>query len=432
MKAYRIPLLLVAVAIVLGGVYFFLDWNADPVQAGKLYRFAGSERLREMTVTNRYGSYKFEKENGKWVITQPARYRVNPQKAALMEQALLELPVNRMLGTETEEYGLAHPAAIIGMVSDQNTQHTLYIGNPTPSMAQVYLKDVDTNQVTVSNLGNVAMFDGSLDAYRDKEVFSIHKSMITGITFYKNGEKKVAVERVGDLDWQMVYPYQVPARRVELSQLVAQMQKWSIAEYPAQDTASAMLGLDKPEQVLEIGDASGNTQRLEFGKIADGKIAVRTGGEHDIAQLYAVDVNFETLTPERLIFVAPLRTSIDNVTKIAVEYSGKAATFGLDHSTTPPRITANGIELEYSDFVSFFVKYIGLSADGYDEKTQAGAAYMTLTTTFHDGSMKMLTLRERDANSFFMDMDGQAEFFAGTEQVKQLVYLLEAALASKK
>lgn len=431
MKAFRAPLLLMVVAALLAGVYFLLDMNADPVQAGKLYRFASDETLREITLTNRYGSFTFEKENGKWVMTQPARYRVNQQKATVMEQSLLELPINRMLASEAEDYGLAQPAATIKMVSTRNTPHTLYIGNLTPSKAQVYLKDSDSKQIAVSDMGNVAQFDGSLDAYRDKELFSIDKSKIARITLYKGGEKQITVERIGNLDWQMTYPYQSPARRVELSQLVAQMRNWSIAGYPAGDVNLGTLGLKVPEQVLEVGDDSGNTQLLEFGKIENGHVPVRIGGPLDIVELFAVDVNLGVLSADQLLFLAPLRTTIDKVSRIAVEYGGKQATFEVDHSVDPPRIMGNGSEIAYSEFVSFFVKYIGLSADGHDAGGK-GAAYMTLTTTLTDGSTQTLTLENRDANTLYMNIAGRAEFFVNKEGVTQVVYFLETALAAKK
>jgi Domain of unknown function (DUF4340) len=432
LRAFRAPLLLMVVAVLLAGVYLILDVNADPVQAGKLYRFVGDERLREITLTNQYGSFTFEKENGKWVMTQPARYRVNQQKAKLVEQALLELPVNRILTGEAKDYGLAEPVTTVGMVSDRNTRHTLYIGNLTPSKAQVYLKDSRSQRVAVTDLGNVAQFDGSLEAYRDKEIFSIDKSKIARITLYKGGQKQVAVERIGNLDWQMTYPYQSPARRVELSQLVAQMRNWSIAGYPAGDINLGTLGLEVPEQVLEVGDDSGSTQQLEFGKVENGRVSVRIGGPQDIVELFAVDVNLDVLSADRLLFLAPLHTTIDRVSRIAVEYGGKQATFEVDHSVDPPRIMGNGSEIAYSEFVSFFVKYITLSADGHDAGGKAGAAYMTLTTTCTDGSTQTLTLENRDANTFYMKVAGKAEFFMNKEGVTQLVYFLETALAAKK
>jgi Domain of unknown function (DUF4340) len=432
LKSYLAPLLLIVVAALLAGAYLLLEMNADPVQAGKLYRFAGDERLRKINLTNRYGSFTFEMEKDKWVMTQPARYRVNQQKAKLMEQALLELPVNRILASDANDYGLADPVATVGMVSDRNTQHTLYIGNLTPSKAQVYLKDSNSQLIAVTDWGNVAQFDGSLEAYRDKEVFSIDKSKIARIALFKGGQKQVTVERSGDLDWQMTYPYQAPARRVELSQLVAQMQTWSIASYPAEDINSEQLGLDKPDSVLEVGDNAGNTQQLEFGRVENGQVAVRTGGTKDIVELFAVDVNLDVLSADRLLFLTPLRTTIDRVSRIAVEYGGKRATFEIDHSVDPPRIIGNGSEIPYSEFVSFFVNYISLSAAGHDAGGKASAAYMMLTTTLTDKSTKTLTLENRDADSFYMNTGGQAEFFVNKEDVTRLVYFLESALTAKK
>jgi hypothetical protein len=74
------------------------------------------------------------------------------------------------------------------------------------------------------------------------------------------------------------------------------------------------------------------------------------------------------------------------------------------------------------------VQYSGLSADGYDDKTQSGPALLTLTTTFVDGSKESIILLERSADSYFIDSSDYKNFFIDKEQVDQLVTTWEALI----
>ena len=112
-------------------------------------------------------------------------------------------------------------------------------------------------------------------------------------------------------------------------------------------------------------------------------------------------------------------------------------TFELDHSTEPPRITANGKPVPYETFVSFFVKYIGLSANGYDAvartgTTQAGAQTTGFKTTYLDGQTTQVRLLERDAGSKYIQVNDQASFYISNEKVELLIDRLDAALAAGK
>ena len=89
--------LLVVIAVVLGGMYFFLSRDTDPTTTGFLYTFPSGDRLEEMRVTNQEGNVRFGRNDGNWTITEPGNYRANQQKARIMEDFLMALPINRQL-----------------------------------------------------------------------------------------------------------------------------------------------------------------------------------------------------------------------------------------------------------------------------------------------------------------------------------------------
>ncbi len=347
-----------------------------------------------------------------------------------MEDFLLALPVKRELDGPAPEYGLDKPQATVELVTTGGIRKTLLVGNLTASKAQVYLQDKDSGKVFVSDLGSVTQFDGSLDAYREKDIFAVDKNNIVEFSYFEDGEKKVTAQRPAGESWRLAYPYPSPAREIEINEFLVALRKWSAVMYPAREKLDyKAMGLDAPRRALEVMDARGQKQRLEFGNEADGLLYVRSGSQEDVAGLFAVDVDFSNLDPAALVFFQPLQTTIDRVASIEVVTGERTVTFKLDHATDPPGVTANGKAVPYESFVSLFVKYIGLSAEGYDAGPKPGQPTVTLTTTYTDGNTTQVKLLERDAGSRYMETGGQASFYLSEDKVKLLMDRLDAALA---
>ena len=203
--------------------------------------------------------------------------------------------------------------------------------------------------------------------------------------------------------------------------------------YPAREKLDYKgLGLDHPRQALEVVDAKGQKQRIELGAESEGLKFVRLGSEEDVAGIFSVDVDFSNLDAANLVFFRPLQTTIDRVASIEVAAEDRTVTFELDHTTDPPGVTANGKPVPYESFVSFFVKYIGLSAEGYDAESKPGKETATLTTTYRDGKTSQARLLERDAGSKYIQVNDQASFYLSDEKVGLLLDRLDAAVAAKQ
>ena len=329
------------------------------------------------------------------------------------------------------EYGLDQPQAAIELLSASGIRKTLLVGNLTASQAQVYLRDQDSGKIFVADLGSVTQFDGSLAAYRDKDIFSVDKNNIVQFSYYRDGEKQITVQRTSTFDWQLTYPYQSPARKIEVSEFLIGLRKWSAVMYPgpAQLDYEAM-GLVLPQQALEVVDAQGQSQRLEFGAVAEGVMFVRTGSREDVAGIFSVDVDFSKLAAADLMFFEPLQTTIDQVARIELTAADRSVTFELDHRTQPLRVTAGSKTIPYETFVSFFVKYITLAADGYDGTAKPGAQTLALKTTYLDGRAAQVSLLAREAGGQYLQVDGQARFYLSDARVMQLLDRLDAALAA--
>ena len=98
----------------------------------------------------------------------------------------------------------------------------------------------------------------------------------------------------------------------------------------------------------------------------------------------------------------------------------------------PPRITSNSEEIPYEAFVSFFVKYLSLSADGYESVTKPGEETLLFKTTYLDGQTTEVRLLERDADSFYLQVGGQTGFYLSNKKVNLLLDRLNAATGAAR
>jgi len=416
-------------AVTLVVLYLFLSKETSPNKTGKYFSISSSDSIREVRIINSFGEFLFEKEANTWKLVKPGVYNVNQKKLLLLEKALLDLHINRTLDQELPEYGLENPKITVEFSTKKNLHRTLYIGNLTSSKSQIYIKDADSGEVFVSDIGTTAQFDGSLAAYRGKEVFFINKEEIVELSYLKNGVKTFSIVYLGPKNWQITYPITAPARYIEMSELMVAMRKWTAAGYP--DTTNVeykTFGLDVPQNTLVLKDSSGKTQTIEFGNTNNGLIYARTGSKEDILQLFSTDVDFSLFTIEKLLFVLPLQTTIENVAELKIESSDKISTFIVDHTKSPLEITLSGKTIPYEDFVTLFVKYTSLSSDGYDDKTKPGPTFLTLTTTYVDGSKESATLLKRSIDSYFIETNDNKDFFIDKVQVDQLITSWETLL----
>ena len=285
----------------------------------------------------------------------------------------------------------------------------------------------------VSDLGSVTQFDGSLDAYRDKNIFSVDKNNIVEFSYFVGGQKQVTAQRTTGQDWQLTYPYESPAREIEINEFLIGLRKWSAIMYPpAAQVDYKGLGLESPHEALEVVDANGQRQRIELGAEADGLRFVRTGSQEDVAGIFAVDVDFSHLDPADLVFFQPLQTTIDKVATIELTGAERSVTFELDHRPIRRRSPRTEDRSRTKSSCRFFVKYIGLAADGFDPAPKPGPETLTLKTTYLDGKTTEVRLLERDAGSKYIQVNDQASFYLSNEKVGLLLDRLDAPLHRKE
>ncbi|MBP0962672.1 MAG: DUF4340 domain-containing protein, partial [Oscillospiraceae bacterium] len=215
MKKYRTLIILAAAAILLCGIYIWMETTDDATISGSLYRMAEDETVTGIKISNIYGNYEFVLDDQQdWnVAADGSTYRTHSNKMELMIGALKEIPVTRVLDEELPDYGLESPQAVVTCTTSKGNTHSFAIGNETVSHSEVYIRDQRNGKVMITTTGAVAQFTGSLSAYRDKEIFTIDKQNIVTVEYYQNGQHQLTVDRSGG-SWMLTYPFEAPARNV--------------------------------------------------------------------------------------------------------------------------------------------------------------------------------------------------------------------------
>ena len=429
MRQYRTPLLLLVAALLLGGAWCYVSSGRTVDDTGVLFALDTGETIDRVELSNGYGGFVFTPQGEAWAVEhQGVSYRASETKLELLRSALGYLEVSRVLEEARPEYGLDRPAATVTWHTSRGRSQSLTLGGETASRSDVYISD--GQRVMVTSTGAVAQLTGPLEAYRAKDIFTVNVGDIRALTYYEDGARVVSVGSTGPRDWFLTWPYEAPARVIELNEFMAGVRKWTAAGYPQGDDYAAM-GLEgEGGSRLELTDGDGNTQVLRFGAQEGTATYVRTGARHEVVKLYTADLDCSVLTPDALLFVAPLLTTVDRVARLEVRTSAGTAVLDVEQTGTAQRAELNGRPLSAEAFSAIFFKYIVMAADGRDGETPPGDLAAVLTTTFVDGSQTQLTLRLRDESTLFMELDGKTAYFLNTDRLTQLLYRVETALAA--
>lgn len=146
MKLQRTPLILLLIALVLGGFVYFYEVKGAPqreaaqAESKKLFSFK-EEQVRSFTLTTPQQTLSFEratevqaKSSGSaWTMTAPDKTPASEASVAYLLNLLATESSQRTVTAEAKqqaEYGFAQPAATIAVTLDNQQTHQLVLGKP--------------------------------------------------------------------------------------------------------------------------------------------------------------------------------------------------------------------------------------------------------------------------------------------------------------
>lgn len=426
----RTIIILICVCVVLAAAYVLITANEDPAAAGMLIKLSG-DSIAEVKIDNEYGSFVFEQQDGAWVVESDGVYRTNPEKMNLLLGCLEEFRIDRMLPDEKSEYGFDKPQAKVDVTTRGGREYSFVVGNEAIKGSSVYIKS--NGQIMLTPTGMTSQLTGSLAAYRAKDVLMVDPSAIRSFDYYIEGQKTLSITDTDYQNWTMNYPFEAPARKVIMNELISKLRSLVIAGYVDTGVNVEETGLANPTRKMVLTDEAGVQQTLEFGAISGNQQYVRIGTKDDIVKLYTIDLDFSNITPQGVMYFAPLNIGTSEAQSLSIQAGGAAYNIDLKHNGQDITANVNGKEISFSDFISIYYKYIALNADGYDtEQAEPGECEAVCTTTLISGKKIELSLYRRDADTLYMYVNGQMltsgqmSFYTERNSLTELLYRLQS------
>jgi Domain of unknown function (DUF4340) len=400
MRGLRSTLALLIVLIGLGGYIYFVTWK-QPATSGtgqeKMFPAAVTDKINELTVKSESGDVTtLKKEDTGWSIVAPTAVMASQSEANAVASGVSQLEIVRVIDanpTNLGEYGLEKPRVEVEFKgADQQPGH-LYIGEKTPTGANLYARRNDDKQVFLIAAFQESTLNRTTFDLRDKTLITIPRAKAQSVEL-TNAGKTVVLKK--DKEWRIASPIDARADYSSSEAILGRIESAQMKSIVAENVAPADLkqyGLDKPEAQVTV-NLEGSKAVLQFGRAAD-----------DTA-VYARDAAKPTVVTVEKSLADDFRKSLDdyrrrdvfdfrafNATRAEITWNGKSIVFERVHTEgdkpdTWKRVSPAEAELDKSKVETLLTGLADIRATSFkDSKAGTGldAPAMTVYMKYDQG-----------------------------------------------
>ena len=308
---FKTTLIILAVFILLGGVYFFFgrpspDAEQSEVDAQKIREVyvLSTDKIRQIRLSFKEESYQpltLEKNaDGVWQLRAPFTADADPPKINEMLQDLLEKKVKQTLEAEDlAQYGLQPPNIQIELWTEGNDPaKTFLIGDRTVNYS-VYTKEQSESHIFLIESSALDDFTKSPSDFRERNVFKFSPTEVVSLHLQVAGQPEVRCERqvtsnpdaAGEPgEWKMVQPVKAKANARAVEDIVSAIGSLRVVVFEADgEYDPASYGLVRPRITVALqSTVDDRIRELQIGSDAGtpGRIYV---ARSDHRAVYAVN-----------------------------------------------------------------------------------------------------------------------------------------------
>jgi hypothetical protein len=247
--------------------------------------------VNKIVITRSDGAnFEFDKLNGKWLITKPARFAADPSQITQLLNSVTAARANEFVqdnpdAATLEKYGLQHPSATVALYGgSDNRVETLLFGFQVQDSThnQTYARRAEGNQ-PICEVSDylVKAVSHSFDEYRDKTVLPLEKSNI-GSLHLTGGPIDVTVTRGAAGKWTVSSAGKnAPADPAVIASLLDQLHDLKGNSVAAPSLTDPLrYGMVKPNLVVVANDLNGKpigTIKLSQMEVSTNPKAVAAG-----------------------------------------------------------------------------------------------------------------------------------------------------------
>jgi hypothetical protein len=230
-----------------------------------------SDQVQQITVKKKDGpSLVLNRDNGKWQITQPAKYPADQDSVSSLTSALSPLNADSVVedkSVDAAKYGLKSPSMTVTIGLKGGKSDTIEFGDDAPAGSLVYVARSSDPKIYAVTSSIKSTFDKTVNDLRDKRLLTFNSDKLTGVELdSKKGPISFAKNNQGD--WQITKPAPYRADTFQVEELVRKLQDAKMdlsgtADDQKKDAASFAAG--QPVATVKLTDSNG-AQTMEVKK----------------------------------------------------------------------------------------------------------------------------------------------------------------------
>ncbi len=446
-KKFILNIVIVAliIAALAGAVYFLTIPEKEPnlsdsyTDDDKIKIFSAEvSDMREVYVTNEYGSYALRRVDSGWTLDGFEGISLDASMLDNLTGSFKNLTTTQRIEENPADlsvYGLDKPAAALRLVTTDG-ERTFYIGDETPdgnsyyfntdTSSDVYLMESYVAAVVFLTARDYADIGSTIDADYITEIRISSPDGALHVVMDPEGEK----DRYGLLSyWNITEPVERSASNSD----VASVLSTPIAEM--EDDISAILvdtaenraetGVDSPQYTLELTSAGedivyrfGNTDGEYRYVLREGSGCIFRVDEVDCGFLYtqAYDVSEKYLA---MIDIALLDS-------VKITYDGKTKLFtAVDADSDNARFYVDGKEVSGDEFRDFYQQIVAIPVGGEAIDPVYDDIVGTIEYTLTSGEKITLEFAPYEDRSYAVFVNGVGQYSILKKNIDRIFELTE-------
>jgi len=329
MRGVRSFLVLLVIAAALGG-YLYYDAkhpSDDTKKNEKVFADLKADAITQLTVKSDKGeTTTAQKQSNTWQLTQPVQAPADEAELSGITTNLASAEVQSVIDdkpSDVKQFGL-DPARIQVTFKSGGTDHTLLIGQKTPTGSDLYARLPDKPRVFLVPAFLETTFNKSTFDLRDKTILKIDHDKTDRLEI-SSGDRTVKLTKKGE-DWRLTAPVDARADFSAVDGILGRLNSTPMKAITVENAADLKpYGLDKPDVTVRVGAGSADA----------GLILGKSAGE---GVVYAKDLS------RPMVFTVD-KTLVDELKKPADDFRIKDIFDARSFNTTAITVTYKGSPL---------------------------------------------------------------------------------------
>jgi len=430
MRKYTKPIILVLVAVVLGGVYFFANSRQSKTTTDSANQGSGSikvfevdsQKVSEVTVEKDSDKLVYQKKDKDFVVSYPANFNADSSKVNSVITNVSNIYAEKVVeenATDTAKYGFNKPMTVT--VKYDGGVEEIEIGDLNSTKDSYYIMEKGKNKVYTIGTYTIQSINVSKDDLRDKTLFTVKAEDITGLSLKKDGNLVFTSKKTGDQQWSLTEPIQANGDATSMATITnALAQLTSYVNFVEDKPADLeKYGLKNPLYSLTFETASGKKTLLLGNDKAKGtETYAMVEGTQQVITVDPTALTFLDKPLKEIMEVFAYIVNIQDVSKIVVNMDGKSTVSEIETNkddSTKDKYTVDGKDANITDdkdnnlFKKYYQALIGVTMSEIDTNYKPqGSPEITFTYTLKKdpGTMKVEFI-PRDANYYYVVRNGK-------------------------